>query len=101
MFLFEDLADSDRSGELAERDLNALQAVADWTRTFVIEPTRISAGRGGYARSVPSDWTVRKFFLDGEENFAIWARRFGESAATALAEELRQTNWRQRHLAST
>jgi hypothetical protein len=39
-----------------------------------------------------SDW---KFFLDNEEWLSLWARRYGESAAQALAEELRRTNWRQ------
>jgi hypothetical protein len=41
---------------------------------------------------VISDW---KFFLDNEEWFSSWARRYGESAVQALAEELRRTNWRQ------
>jgi hypothetical protein len=41
--------------------------------------------------TVVSDW---KFFLDNEESFGLWARRFGESAADALAEELRQLPWR-------
>ena len=38
-----------------------------------------------------SDW---KFFLDNEDWLNKWARRFGESAVQALAEELRRTNWR-------
>lgn len=42
--------------------------------------------------AVISDW---KFFLDNEDWLRIWARRFGESAVQALAEELRRTNWRQ------
>ena len=41
---------------------------------------------------VISDW---KFFVDNEEWLNLWARRYGESAAQALAEELRRTNWRQ------
>ena len=41
---------------------------------------------------VIGDW---KFFLDNEEWLGLWARRYGESAAQALAEELRRTNWRQ------
>ena len=41
---------------------------------------------------VISDW---KFFLDNEEWLGLWARRYGEAAAQALAEELRRTNWRQ------
>jgi len=41
---------------------------------------------------VLSDW---KFFLDSEQWLDLWARRYGESAVQALAEELRRTNWRQ------
>jgi hypothetical protein len=41
---------------------------------------------------VISDW---KFFVDNEEWLNLWTRRYGESAAQALAEELRRTNWRQ------
>jgi hypothetical protein len=41
--------------------------------------------------TVISDW---KFFLDNEDWLNKWARRFGESAVQAVAEELRRTNWR-------
>ena len=41
--------------------------------------------------AVVSDWM---FFLDNEDWLSSWARRFGESAVQALAEELRRTNWR-------
>jgi hypothetical protein len=43
-------------------------------------------------QDVISDW---KFFLDNQEWLNLWARRHGQSAAQALAEELRRTNWRQ------
>jgi uncharacterized protein DUF6875 len=39
---------------------------------------------------VLSDW---KFFLDKEDWLSFWARRFGESAVHALAEELRRFPW--------
>jgi hypothetical protein len=42
---------------------------------------------------VISDW---KFFLDDEDWLHLWARRFGESAVQALAEELRRLPWRVR-----
>jgi len=42
---------------------------------------------------VISDW---KFFLDNEDWLSLWARRFGESAVHALAEELRRLPWRAR-----
>ena len=37
-FLLQDLQDVSRTGQLAESDLEALQAVADWIKTFVVEP---------------------------------------------------------------
>jgi hypothetical protein len=40
---------------------------------------------------VLSDW---KFFLDKEDWLSLWARRLGESAVHALAEELRRLPWR-------
>jgi hypothetical protein len=40
---------------------------------------------------VTGDW---KFFLDDEEWLNLWARRYGESGAQALAEELRSLPWR-------
>ena len=40
---------------------------------------------------VIGDW---KFFLDDEEWLSLWARRYGESAVQALAEELRRLPWR-------
>ena len=42
-------------------------------------------------QGVISDW---KFFLDSELWLSLWARRFGESAVHALAEELRRMPWR-------
>jgi uncharacterized protein DUF6875 len=41
--------------------------------------------------AVISDW---KFFLDNQDWLNHWARRFGESAVHALAEELRRLPWR-------
>jgi hypothetical protein len=40
---------------------------------------------------VTGDW---KFFLDNEDWLNLWARRYGESAVHALAEELRRLPWR-------
>ena len=44
-------------------------------------------------QGVISDW---KFFLDNDELLNLWARRFGESAVQALAEELRRLPWNAR-----
>jgi Domain of unknown function (DUF6875) len=43
--------------------------------------------------AVTGDWV---FFLDNEDWFNTWARRWGESAVQTLADELRLTNWRSR-----
>jgi hypothetical protein len=45
-------------------------------------------------RGVVGDW---KFFLDKPDWLSYWAHRFGESAAVALADELRHLPWRARH----
>jgi uncharacterized protein DUF6875 len=213
LFLIEDLENAGRTGRLAESDLNALRAVADWIRSFVVQPHKElgragpvcpftpvalehktlwlsperSAGRSvpeviqlieGYKRlllanqpvdgdaatyksvvvvftdlsapqtkdliggaleqigmssyaddgvamgpfyegndaaaiynpnfrpftspvpfllmrlAVISDW---KFFLNNEEWFRLWARRYGESATEALADELRRLPWNVAH----
>jgi Domain of unknown function (DUF6875) len=41
-------------------------------------------------RAVISDW---KFFLNNEEMLNLWARRYGESGALVLAQELRSLPW--------
>jgi hypothetical protein len=42
---------------------------------------------------VVGDW---KFFLDDDDWLGLWARRYGESGARALATELRRLPWRER-----
>ena len=44
-------------------------------------------------RAVIGDW---KFFLNNEDWFRLWARRYRETAAAALAEELRRLPWNAR-----
>ena len=44
-------------------------------------------------RAVISDW---KFFLNNEDLLRLWARRYGESAVKALADELRRFPWQER-----
>ena len=38
LFLLEDLEDVGRTRELAGSDLDALQTVADWIKTFIVRP---------------------------------------------------------------
>jgi hypothetical protein len=67
LFLLADLEDLEDVGELGESDRDPLRAVADWIKTFVVRP---------------------------HEDLGRAARRFGESAVLALAEELRGLPWR-------
>jgi hypothetical protein len=46
LFILEDLEDVGRAGQLAESDREALQAVADWIKTFVVKPHK-DLGRAG------------------------------------------------------
>jgi hypothetical protein len=46
LFLLEDLEDVGRTSELAESDLDALHAVADWIKAFVVRPHE-DLGRAG------------------------------------------------------
>ena len=46
LFLLEDLEDVSRTSKLVESDLNALHAVADWIKTFVVRPHK-DLGRAG------------------------------------------------------
>ena len=38
LYLLEDLQDAGKTKGLAEREINALGAVADWIRSFVVQP---------------------------------------------------------------
>ena len=69
---------------------------------FVVRPEQDSTRFRPFQSPVPflfvrqgviSDW---KFFLDNDEWLDLWARRFGESAVQALAEELRRLPWNAR-----
>jgi hypothetical protein len=62
LFLLEDLEDVGRTSELAESDLEALQAVADWIKSFVVKPHK-DLGRGG---------TVCPFVPGSLERKTLW-----------------------------
>jgi hypothetical protein len=62
LFLIEDLEDSGRTGALAESDLTALQAVADWIKTYVLKPSK-DIGRAG---------TVCPFLPRSVEQKTLW-----------------------------
>jgi hypothetical protein len=62
LFLLEDLEDVGRTSQLAESDLDALQAVADWIKTFVVKPHK-DLGRAG---------TVCPFVPGSLERKTLW-----------------------------
>jgi hypothetical protein len=62
LFLLEDLEDAGRTSELAESDLDALDAVADWIKTFVVKPHK-DLGRAG---------TVCPFVPESLERKTLW-----------------------------
>jgi hypothetical protein len=62
LFLLEDLEDVGRTSELAEGDLRALHAVADWIKTFVVRPHE-DLGRAG---------PVCPFVPEASERKTLW-----------------------------
>jgi hypothetical protein len=61
LFLLEDLEDVSRTRELAESDLDALRAVADWLKTFVARPHKDLGRAGAVCPFVPGALDVRRF----------------------------------------
>jgi hypothetical protein len=67
LFLLEDLEDVGRTGELAESDLDALQAVADWIKTFVVEPHKDLGRAGTVCPFVPGSLERKTLWLASEQ----------------------------------
>jgi hypothetical protein len=67
LFLLEDLADVSRTRGLAESDLNALRAVADWIKTFVARPHKDLGRAGPVCPFVPGAWERKTLWLAPEE----------------------------------
>jgi hypothetical protein len=63
LFLLEDLEDVGRTSELAESDLAALHAVADWIKTFVVKPHKDLGRAGTVCPFVPVSLERRHFGL--------------------------------------
>jgi hypothetical protein len=68
LFLLEDLEDASRTRELAESDRNALGAVADWTKTFVVKPHRDLGRAGPVCPFVPVAWDHKTLWLAAERS---------------------------------
>jgi uncharacterized protein DUF6875 len=67
LFLLEDLADVSRTREIAESDLDALRAVADWIKTFVARPHKDLGRAGPVCPFVPGAWERQTLWLAPEE----------------------------------
>ncbi len=63
LFLLEDLEDVGRTSELAQSDLDALHAVADWIKTYVVKPHKDLGRAGPVCPSCLRPWNVRHFGL--------------------------------------
>jgi len=67
LFLLQDLQDSSRTGELAESDLEALQAVADWIKAFVVKPHKDLGRAGTVCPFVPGSLERKVLWLAPEQ----------------------------------
>ena len=67
LFLLEDLEDIGRASELAESDLDALRAVADWIKTFVVNPHKDLGRAGTVCPFVPGSLERKTLWLAPEQ----------------------------------
>ena len=67
LFLLEDLEDVSRTRKLAESDLDALHAVADWIKTFVVRPHKDLGRAGPVCPFVPGAWERKTLWLAPEQ----------------------------------
>jgi hypothetical protein len=67
LFLVEDLEDVSRTSELADSDLGALKAVADWIKTFVATPHTDLGRAGPVCPFVPGSLERKTIWLAPEQ----------------------------------
>jgi hypothetical protein len=67
LFLLEDLDNGERTGELADRDLEALQAIADWIKTYVVKPHKDLGRDGTVCPFVPGSLERKTLWLAPEQ----------------------------------
>ena len=67
LFLLEDLEEVGRTSELAQSDLDALEAVADWIKTFVVQPHKDLGRAGPVCPFVPVSLERRTLWLAPEQ----------------------------------
>jgi hypothetical protein len=66
LFLLQDLEDSGRTRQFAERDLNALRTVADWIKSFVTRPHKDLGRDGPVCPFVPEALERKTLWLASE-----------------------------------
>ena len=67
LFLLDDLEEVSRTRELAERDLDALHAVADWIKTYVVKPHKDLGRAGTVCPFVPGSLERKTLWLAPEQ----------------------------------
>jgi hypothetical protein len=67
LFLLEDLEGVGRTRELAESDLEALQAIADWIKSFVVKPHKDLGRAGTVCPFVPGSLERKTLWLAPEQ----------------------------------
>jgi Domain of unknown function (DUF6875) len=67
LFLLEDLEDVGRTSELAKSDLDALHAVADWIKTYVVKPHKDLGRAGPVCPFVPESLERKTLWLAPEQ----------------------------------
>ena len=66
LFLVEDLEDVSRTSELPQSDLDALQTVVDWTKSFIVRPHKDLGRAGPVCPFVPESLDRRTLWLAPE-----------------------------------
>jgi hypothetical protein len=67
LFLLEDLEDNGRASDLAERDRDALRAVAEWIKTFIVRPHDELGRPGSVCPFVPGSVERQTLWLAPEQ----------------------------------
>ena len=67
LFLLEDLEDSSKKRDLADSDLTALRAIADWIKTFVVKPHKDLGRAGPVCPFVPGSLERETLWLAPEQ----------------------------------
>jgi uncharacterized protein DUF6875 len=67
LFLLDDLEDSSKTRDLADSDLSALRAIADWIKTFVVKPHKDLGRAGTVCPFVPGSLERKVLWLAPEQ----------------------------------